>query len=86
MTMSYAVPTSGSVLETVLVHFMLAVVFSVAAFISPLWWTRKSKLKSHTFVRDRTGFEPCHRLQIHIPNSLDSPLVSTHFLDQGHAL
>lgn len=43
--MSYVVPTSGSVLETVLVHFMLAVVFSVAVFISPFLVDEETKVK-----------------------------------------
>lgn len=46
MTMSYVVLTSGAVLETVLVHFTLGIVFRVGAVISPLWWMRKPRLRN----------------------------------------
>lgn len=45
-TTSYVVLTSGTVLETVLVHFILEIVFRVGAVISPLWWMRKPSLRN----------------------------------------
>lgn len=64
MKMSYTVLKSVTALETLSVHFILRVISSVGAFISPLHGEEKPRLRNMpkitALVRDKTEFEPCH--------------------------
>lgn len=66
MMMTDTILKSVTVLETLLVHFILRVISRVGAFISPLRVDEKPRLRNVPkitgLVRDKTGFEPCHWL------------------------